>query len=75
MAKKYKVKNVKLTRYNTEFHHERINSELTLTKKWLEHGVEKCKLEATDGWEFIIDAENLELIEKKSSKKTKKQNE
>lgn len=74
MAKKYKVKNVKLTRYNTEFHHERINSELIRTAKWLEHGVEMWKLEAPDGWEFIIDADNLEEIKTKSNKKTKKQN-
>ncbi|QDP46683.1 MAG: hypothetical protein Unbinned6316contig1000_27 [Prokaryotic dsDNA virus sp.] len=72
MRKKYKVKDVKSTRYNTEFHYERVNGELTLTKKWLENGVEKCKLEATDGWEFIIDADNLEAIENKSNKNKKK---
>ena len=72
MQKKYKVKDVKATRYNGEFHQERINGELTLIKKYSRNGVEKCLLESDDGWECIINADNLEEIKMKSNKKSKK---
>tara|TARA_R100000963_G_scaffold31054_1_gene22377 strand:- start:527 stop:745 length:219 start_codon:yes stop_codon:yes gene_type:complete len=72
MAKKYKVKDVKATGYNRDLHHERLHGDLILVKKWSKNGVQKCKVEAHDGWEFIVLADNLEEIKTKSNKKEKK---
>jgi hypothetical protein len=69
---KYKVKNLKLTGYNLDKHIERLKQTLTLKKKWEKNDVEKCKLEAPDGYEYIINFDNLEAVKTKSNKKSKK---
>ena len=56
--KKYKVKN--------------LEGELTLVKKWVKNGVEKCKVSDVSGYEYIIQADSLEEIKTKSNKKKKK---
>ena len=43
-----------------------------LKKKWEKNGEEKCKLEAPDGYEYIINSDNLEAVKTKSNKKSKK---
>tara|TARA_Y100000593_G_scaffold93428_1_gene188259 strand:+ start:236 stop:472 length:237 start_codon:yes stop_codon:yes gene_type:complete len=76
MAKKYKIKggDLKGTGYNLDIHRAGLSDKLTLIKKWSKNGVEKCKVESVDGYEYIILAENLEEIKTKSNKKTKKEN-
>ena len=69
---KYKVKNLKLTGYDLDKHTERLKQTLTLKKKWKKNDVEKYKLEALDGYEYIINSDNLEKVKTKSNKKTKK---
>ena len=70
--KKFKVKNLKLTGYDLDKHTERLKQTLTLKKKWKKNGEEKCKLEAPDGYEYIINSDNLEEVKTKSNKKSKK---
>ena len=69
---KYKVKNLKLTGYDLDKHTERLKQTLTLKKKWTKNDVEKYKLEALDGYEYIINSDNLEKVKTKSNKKSKK---
>ena len=69
---KYKVKDLKITGYDLDAHQDRLSDVLTLSKKWSKNGVVKCKVEATDGYEYIITEDNLEKIKTKSNKKTKK---
>jgi len=69
---KYKVKDLKITGYDLDVHQDRLSDVLTLSKKWSKNGVVKCKVEATDGYEYIITEDNLEKIKTKSNKKTKK---
>ena len=69
---KYKEKYLKLTGYNLDNHTERLKQTLTLKKKWKKNGEEKCKLEAPDGYEYIIKSDNLEEVKTKSNKKSKK---
>ncbi len=69
---KYKVKNLKLTGYDLDKHTERLKQTLTLKKKWKKNDVEKYKLEALDGYEYIINSDNLEKVKTKSNKKLKK---
>ena len=69
---KYKVKNFKLTGYDLDKHTERLKQTLTLKKKWKKNDVEKYKLEALDGYEYIINSDNLEKVKTKSNKKLKK---
>ena len=69
---KYKVKNLKLTGYDLDKHSERLQQTLTLKKKWVKNDVEKYKLEALDGYEYIINSDNLEKVKTKTNKKTKK---
>tara|TARA_R110002012_G_scaffold211876_1_gene382829 strand:+ start:191 stop:364 length:174 start_codon:yes stop_codon:yes gene_type:complete len=56
--KKYKAKN--------------LDGELTLVKKWVKNGIEKCKVEDISGYEYIVNADDLEVIKTKSNKKNKK---
>jgi len=70
--KNYKVKDLKSTGYDLDVHGDRLSDKLKLSKKWSKDGIEKCKLEAVDGYEYIILSENLEEIKTKSNKKTKK---
>ena len=69
---KYKVKNLKLTGYDLDKHTERLKQTLTFKKKWKKNNVEKYKLEALDGYEYIINSDNLEKVKTKSNKKSKK---
>jgi len=69
---KYKVKNLKLTGYDLDKHTERLKQTLTLKKKWVKNDVEKYKLEAFDGYEYIINSDNLEKVKTKSNKKSNK---
>ena len=69
---KYKVKNLKLTGYDLDKHTERLKQTLILKNKWVKNDVEKYKLEALDGYEYIINSDNLEKVKTKSNKKSKK---
>lgn len=69
---KYKVKDLKKCFYNLEVHGERLVEPLTLIIKFTKNDVEKYKVAAFDGYEYIIEADNLEEIKTKSNKKTKK---
>jgi hypothetical protein len=70
--KNYKVKDLKSTGYDLDIHADRLSDKLKLSKKWSKNGIEKCKVEAVDGYEYIILSENLEEIKTKSNKKSKK---
>tara|TARA_R110002020_G_scaffold223586_2_gene432748 strand:+ start:400 stop:612 length:213 start_codon:yes stop_codon:yes gene_type:complete len=69
---KYKVKDLKKCFYNIEVHGERLIEPLTLITKWTKNDVEKYKLAAFDGYEYVIEADNLEQIKTESNIKNKK---
>ena len=56
--KKYKVKNK--------------SGLFSLEKKWLKNGVEKCKIVDETGYEYIVTANQLKEVKKKSNKNKKK---
>ena len=56
--KKYKVKNR--------------SSLFSLKKKWLKNGIEKCKIVDETGYEYIVTADQLKEVKKKSNKNKNK---
>jgi len=69
--KKYRVKDLKELNSDNPYYEE-LKGELTLLKKWAKHGIEKCKVSSVSGYEIIVNADNLEVLKKKSNKNKKK---
>ena len=55
-----------------KYTHHSLKGDLILIKKWSKNGIEKCKVDNEDGYEHIVDSENLKEIKTKSNKKKKK---
>lgn len=55
-----------------KYTHPHLKGNLILIKKWSKNGIEKCKVEDVDGYEHIVNSENLKEIKTKSNKKKKK---
>lgn len=55
-----------------KYKHPNLEGKLILIKKWSKNGIEKCKVEDEEGYEHIVNSENLKEIKTKSNKKKKK---
>tara|TARA_R100001443_G_scaffold24251_3_gene36520 strand:+ start:6461 stop:6673 length:213 start_codon:yes stop_codon:yes gene_type:complete len=70
MQKKYKIKDLSIVRHKEE-DKERITGTLTLLKKWSKNNIEWCIVTTTDGYEYKIKSDNLDVIKKEKKEKKK----